>query len=80
MQLTSIFSVVFITFACWYIFPSGDICLSGSSISFHTSNFPLFGMVFLYELILPNYLIAISSLLKSTGKMLLTTSNASKPD
>jgi hypothetical protein len=45
------------------LFPSGDICLSGSSISFHTSNFLLIGMVFLYELILPNCLIAISSLL-----------------
>jgi hypothetical protein len=37
-------------------------------------------MVFLYELILPNYLIAISSLLKSTGRVLLTTSNACKLD
>jgi hypothetical protein len=35
-------------------FPSGDVCLSGSSISFYTSNFLLIGMVFLYELILPN--------------------------
>jgi hypothetical protein len=45
----------------------------GSSISSHTSNILLIGMVFLYELILPNCLIAISSLLKSTGKVLLTT-------
>ena len=80
MQLTLIFSVVFISSACWYIFSSGNICLSGSSISFHTSNFLLIGMVFLYELILSNCLIAISSLLKSTGKVLLTTSNASKLD
>jgi hypothetical protein len=34
MQLSSIFSVVFISSACWYIFPSGDICLSGAII-FH---------------------------------------------
>ena len=47
-------------FYCFHIFcllvhfPSCDICLSGSSISFHTSKFLLIGMVFLHELILPN--------------------------